>query len=109
MGMLDGLLGQITGNMDVANLATKVGLSPEQAEAAISALGLAHPEPGDTVATAAANTGLSPDILQQIVGHIGGEGSLGQYAQMIAGAQSEGGIMDTLGGLASGLMGGDKK
>jgi hypothetical protein len=109
MGMLDGLLSQITGNMDVANLATKVGISPEQAEAAVNALGMAHPEPGDTVATAAANTGLSPDILQQIVGHIGGEGSLSQYAQMISGAQGEGGIMNTLGGLASGLMGGDKK
>jgi len=105
MGMLDGLLNQITGNMDVANLATKVGISPEQAEAAISALGLAHPEPGDTVATAAANTGISPDILQQIVGHIGGEGSLAQYAQMITGAQGEGGTAETLGGLASGLLG----
>ena len=29
MGILDGILGQITGNADVANLAAKVGLSPE--------------------------------------------------------------------------------
>jgi len=83
MGMLDGLLGKIAENVDVANLATKVGLSPEQAQAAIAALGKAHADPGDTVTTAAATTGLSADTLQQIVGHIGGEGSLANFAAMI--------------------------
>ena len=63
--------------------------------------GQAHPEPGDTVSTAAANTGLPADILQQIVGQIGGEGSLGRFASMM----TEGGAGNLLGGLASGLFG----
>jgi hypothetical protein len=100
MGMLDGLLGQIASNVDVAGLAAKVGISPEQAASAIAALGHAHTAPGDTVDTAAASTGLSPDVLEQIVGHIGGEGALGKFASLL-GAQSGdvGGIMGKLGGM----------
>ncbi len=99
MGMLDGLLGQLASNVDIVNLAEKIGLSTEQVESAVQALGLAHPQPGDTVATAAASTGLSPDILQQIVGHIGGEGSLAQFASLLGGGQEGGGVMDRLTGL----------
>lgn len=99
MGMLDGLLGQLTGNVDIQNLATKIGLSPEQVEAAVHALGVAHPQPGDTVQTAAASTGLSSEILSQIVEHIGGEGSLGQFASLLG--EQDGAI----GQLASGLFG----
>lgn len=108
MGMLDGLLGQIAENVDVANLATKVGLTQEQVEMAMTALGQAHTAPTDTIETAAASTGLSGDILQQIVGHIGGEGSLGRFAEMLGDQGKEGGIMDTLGDLASGFLGGKK-
>lgn len=107
MGMLDGLLGQVAGNLDVANLAAKVGISPEQAEQAVQALGMAHPQPGDTVATAAEQTGLSSDVLQQIVGHIGGEGSLGRFAQMLGEGGGAGGIGGALSGLAGGLFGKD--
>jgi hypothetical protein len=99
MGLLDGLLGQVAGNVDIANLAAKVGLTPEQAEGAVAALGQAHPEPGDTVETAAATTGLSPDILQQIVGHIGGEGSLGQFASLLGAAGGTEGIMGKVSGM----------
>lgn len=72
MGMLDGLLGKISEQVDITNLATKVGLTPEQVQAAVAALGQAHAAPGDTVATAAATTGLSAGTLQDIVGQIGG-------------------------------------
>lgn len=126
MGMLDGLLAQLGPNFDVANLAAKVGLSPEQAEMAVHALGQAHPQPGDTVATAATSTGISADILQQIVGHIGGEGSLARFASMLGGAaggdaggmmgnltsildrDGDGNPMNDIAGMASGLFG-DKK
>ena len=101
MGLLDGLLGQVAGNVDIANLAEKVGLSPEQAEQAVAALAHAHPQPGDTVSQASEATGLSGDVLQQIVGHIGGEGSLGRFAELL---QGQGGLSG-LGGLASGLFG----
>lgn len=99
MSMLDGLLGQIAENVDVKNLAAKVGLSPEQAEQAITALAHAHPQPGDTVAQASQQTGIGGDVLQQIVGHIGGEGSLGQFASLLGGEGGAG-----LAGLASGFF-----
>ena len=104
MGMLDGLLGQVTGNMDIANLATKIGLTPEQVQMAVSALGAAHPQPGDTVETAAAATGLPTDALQQIVGHIGGEGSLANFASMLD-RDGDGNPLDDITGMISGLLG----
>ena len=97
MSLLDGMLSQLSGNPTIENLAAKVGLSPEQVESAVAALGQAHVQEGDTVQTAAASTGLSADTLQQIVGHIGGEGSLGQFASLL---QSEGGAGGVLGSLS---------
>lgn len=105
MGMFDGLLGQLAGNIDVANMASKLGLSEQQIDMAMSALGQAHTEPGDTVTTAAASTGLSPEILQQVVAQIGGEGSLGRFAEMLGQQGGAGGIMGQLGGLAEGFFG----
>ena len=107
MSILDSILGQLGGTggapFDIANMAAKVGISPEQAEQAVGALAQAHPEPGDTVETAAAQTGLSPDILQQIVGHIGGEGSLGQFASLI---QQNPGVVSAITGMLGGSGGG---
>ncbi len=83
MGMFDSILGQVSQHADVANMAAKVGISPDMAEKAIAALGMSHQEPGDTVAGAAAKTGLDTGTISQIVDQIGGEGSLGQYANMV--------------------------
>jgi len=98
MGILDGLLGQLGENADVANLASKVGLSPEHVEMAVQALAKYHPMDVDTAEGASAETGLPVDKLQEIIGHIGGEGTLGRYASML---QGEGG----LGGIASSILG----
>lgn len=104
MGLLDGLLGQITENADIQNLADKVGITPEQVAAAVAALGQAHTAPGDTVDTAASATGLPSDTLQQILAHLGGEGSLGKVAGMLGEADSDG-LLGKLGGLAGGFFG----
>lgn len=102
MSLLDGILTQIGGNADVKNLAARVGLTPEQVETAIHALGQAHPAPGDTVATAAAQTGLPPSVLTQIVGHLGGEGALGHFAGLL---EQSSGMLGQLGSMTSGLFG----
>ena len=47
------------------DLAAKVGLSPEQVEQAVAALGQAHNQEGDTVTTAANETGLPAGKLQE--------------------------------------------
>lgn len=104
MGLLDGILGQMGDNPVVTNLAEKIGLSPEQVAQAISALGAAHGEPGDTVAGAADSTGLSPDVLQQILGHLGGEGALARIGGLLGGDGQEGGL-GNLGGMLGGLFG----
>jgi len=99
MGILDGLLGQLGGS-DVANLAAKVGLSPEHVEMAVQALAKFHPMDVDTAEGAAAQTGLPVDKLQEIIGHIGGEGALGRYASML----HEGGL-GNLGNIAGDMLG----
>src|SRR5689334_22896037 len=96
MSIFNDILGQVSDNATVQNLAAKVGLTPEEAEKAIAALGHAHTQDGDTVETAARHTGISADTLSQIVHHIGGEGSLGQFASLIEG---QGGLSAMLGGL----------
>lgn len=102
MSMLDQLLGQAATNADVQGLAAKIGLTPEQVEQAVTALGAAHPAPGDTVSTAAEQTGLPMDKLQQIVEHIGGEGALGRFASILSGQGGAGGLLS---GLSSKLFG----
>ena len=117
MGIFDSIIGQVGEHADVGNLAAKLGISPEVAEQAIAALGQSHAEPGDTVAGAAAKTGLDTGILNQIVAQIGGEGSLGQYAQMLTDnpiasgllskldRDGDGNPLNDLAGMASGLFG----
>lgn len=96
MGIFDGILGQVSEHVDVANMAGKLGIDPAMAEKAIAALGASHAEPGDTVAGAAAKTGLDTGTLSQIVEQIGGEGSLGQFAQMLKDNPQASGILGAL-------------
>jgi hypothetical protein len=84
MGMFDSILSTVSEHADVENLAAKIGIDPEMAEKAIAALGIAHQEPGDTAELAAQKTGLDIDTIQSLIGHIGGEGSLGEFASQIA-------------------------
>jgi len=94
MSLFDEILGRVNETATVKNLAAKVGLQPEQIEQAVAALGQAHLREGDTVKTASEETGLPTDKLNEIVQHIGGEGSLGQFASIL---QSEGGTSGVFG------------
>ena len=84
MGLLDGITDQIRGGgFDVAALAAKVGLSPEQVQAALGAIGAAQAKDGDTATEAASQTGLPLDKIRALVAQIGGEGAAGKLAGMM--------------------------
>lgn len=115
MGLFDGILGQVSEHADVGNLASKLGIDPGLAEKAIAALGVAHQQPGDTAQLAADRTGLDLATIQQIIGAIGGEGSLTALASQVAADPSrisaffdkdgDGSAVDDLTDMARGLFG----
>jgi hypothetical protein len=104
MGLLDGVLGQLGGAGQIAELAGRFGISEAQVQQGMAALGRAHAEPGDTVQGAAAATGLAPDMLQQLSGAIGGEGALGQISNLID-RDGDGNPLNDLQGIAGRLFG----
>jgi hypothetical protein len=117
MSLFDSILSQVGGNVDIGNLAAKVGIDPAMAEKAVAALSVAHVAPGDTVGLAAEKTGLDASVLSQIVSHIGGEGSLGEFARMLSDNPQAAGLvgmldkdgdgnpLNDLAGMAKGLFG----
>lgn len=104
MGLLDGILGQFGGADQIGKLACQFGISEEQVQTAMTALGQAHAEPGDTVASAAAATGLSADTLQGLLGQIGGEGALDKISGMID-RDGDGNPVNDIMGMAGKLFG----
>ncbi len=105
MSILDGILKNIGGAPDdVVNLAKQVGLDPAMVEKAIATLGHTHQLDGDTVELAAEKTGMSPDILNQIVAAVGGEGSLSNFASILD-RDGDGNPINDIMGMAKGLFG----
>ena len=96
MGILDGILGQVAGNLDIGAIAQQAGIDPALAEKAVAALGQAHPEPGSTVEAAAAKTGLDVGTLTGIVEQLGGEGALGQLSVLLKDNPQAAGIIQML-------------
>ncbi len=118
MSVLDGLLSKVTDNVDIGNLAEKVGLDPSQVESAVASLAKSHDAPGDTVETAAADTGLDSGKLSEIVDNLGGEGALGKFSAMLKDDDSilgkiggfldrdgDGNPLNDIAGMAKGLFG----
>lgn len=97
MSLFDGILKNIAGAPDdVRNLANAVGIEPAMAEKAIAALGHAHQVQGDTVELASAKTGLDTSVLSKIVEHIGGEGSLMEFSNIVKDNPQAKGILEML-------------
>lgn len=103
MSIFDSLLSAAGSNIDIGQIAERTGLDPATAQQAVAALAQAHTQDGDTVDNAAAQTGLDPDTLSQIIGHIGGEGALGQIASSVS--QNPQLLESVLGGQSGGLGG----
>ncbi len=104
MGLLDGILGQIGGSSQITELAGRFGLSEQQVQSAVAALGRAHAEPGDTVQSAAEATGLPNSTLEGMVGAIGGEGALGRISGLID-RDGDGNPLNDLTGIVGNLFG----
>lgn len=103
MSIFDSLLSAAGSNVDISQIAERVGVDPATAQQAVAALAQAHTQDGDTLDNASAQTGLSPDMLSQIVGHLGGEGALGQIASTVS--QNPQLLESVLGGQSGGIGG----
>jgi hypothetical protein len=105
MGLLDGLAGGL-GKQAAEAIAGKLGIDPAIAETAIEALARNHPLPNDTIQQSAQETGVSADMLNQIVSQIGGDGGLGALVGALGQGQAGGsaggleGILSSLGGMS---------
>ena len=108
MSLFDGIAGSL-GTQAAEAIAAKMGIDPSLAATAIGALTQNHSIPGDTVQQSADQTGIAPDMLNQILGQIGGEGGLGALVGALGGAAGQGGAaapaQGGLGGILAGLGG----
>ncbi|RDC60562.1 hypothetical protein HME9302_01773 [Alteripontixanthobacter maritimus] len=104
MSLFDSILGQVSDNPTIKNMAAKFGLDPADAAKAVAALGEAHQDPGDTIEIAAQKTGMDADTLSKIRESIGGEGSLGSFASMID-KDGDGNPLNDIANMAKGLFG----
>ena len=107
MGLFDGIAGSLETQAAQA-VAAKMGIDPSLAAMAIGALTKNHPVPGDTVQQSADQTGISPDVLSQILGHVGGEGGLGALVGALGsdGAAAQGSTAAPAGGGLGGILAG---
>lgn len=96
MSLFDTIIGQLGGGDGLTGLARQVGLDPALAEKAVAALGQSHAEPGDTVAAAAARTGIDPGKLMELVQSVGGEGGLEKISAMLKDNPQASGLLDML-------------
>jgi hypothetical protein len=111
MGMLDELLAQAGGNIDIAALAGKAGLDPAMTQAA---LGQLLPQIADrqvnnaaAVAQVAGNTGLDagalggllPQLLEAAQGSGASGGALGQLLAGMGGPGTGGGMLGQVAGM----------
>ena len=110
MGMLDDLLAQAGGNIDIAGLAGKAGLDPAMVEGALGQLLPQIADPGvnnaAAVADVAGKTGMNagalgallPQLLQAVQG-AGGKGGVLEEVMAGLGGQIGGGLLGQVAGM----------
>lgn len=104
MSIFDQILGHVTNNPTVTNMAEKLGIDPADAARAVAALGESHQQEGDTIELAAERTGMDAGILNQIRDAIGGEGSLSNFAAMVD-KDGDGNPLNDIADMAKGFFG----
>ena len=92
MSLFDKVLGAAHDHPTVKNLAEKLGIDQVTAEKAIAALAAAHQEDGETVEIAHQESGIDKGVLEQVLSHIGGEGSLTNFMQILDTDHKSGGL-----------------
>ncbi|MGI4730995.1 MAG: hypothetical protein ACRYFW_04500 [Janthinobacterium lividum] len=96
MSMIDEMVKMLAGH-DVDGLAARIGITPQQVQSALDALGRSRAEPGDTASLAADKTGLPTDSMQQLLALIGGHEGLDRLVPLLG---QDGGLA----GLARGFF-----
>lgn len=104
MSIFEQILGAAHDHPTVKNLAEKLGIDAATAERAIAALTEGHQAEGDTLDVAADKSGLDTGILSQVMEHVGGEGSLTGFTQMLD-KDHDGSPLDDIADMAGGLLG----
>ena len=84
MGMFDNLAGAL-GGLDINAIGAQIGLTPEQVQQVIAAIGQLQGQPGDTATAASAQTGLPLDKIQALLAQIGGPDALSKLGGMLGG------------------------
>ncbi|RIV87602.1 hypothetical protein [Aurantiacibacter zhengii] len=83
MSMFDQILGAAHNHPTVKNMADKLGIDQATAERAIAALTEGHHADADTLEVAREKSGIETGILSQVMEHVGGEGSLASFMQIL--------------------------
>ncbi|RJY08203.1 hypothetical protein [Aurantiacibacter aquimixticola] len=104
MSIFDQIKNAAHNHPTVKNMAEKMGIDQEDAEKAIAALTEGHQAEGDTLDVAADKSGLDKGMLSQVMEHVGGEGSLTGFMQMLD-KDHDGNPLNDIAGMASGLFG----
>ncbi|WP_271077405.1 hypothetical protein [Aurantiacibacter sp. MUD61] len=104
MSIFDQIKNMAHNHPTVKNMADKLGIDQETAEKAIAALTEGHQAEGDTVDVAADKSGIDKGILSQVMEHVGGEGSLNGFMQMLD-KDHDGNPLNDVAGMAGKLFG----
>ncbi|MDE1466300.1 hypothetical protein [Aurantiacibacter sp. D1-12] len=104
MSIFDQILGAAHDHPTVKNMADKLGIDQETAEKAIAALTEGHQAEGDTLDVAADKSGIDKGVLGQVMEHVGGEGSLNSFMQILD-QDHDGNPLNDIAGMAGKLFG----